>query len=58
VLRYPGSESDLLPTAKWKSALLQAIPELLRNPIKNLLGQLSSCIQQEETHGAIGNQGC
>ena len=36
VLRHPGCESALLIPAKAKSALLQAIPELLRKLIKHL----------------------
>ncbi len=60
VLRHPGGESALLTTAKSKPALPQAIPELLRDLIKNLRRQLSPCLeraQQEEAHCTFGDQG-
>src|SRR5260370_4055782 len=59
VLRHPGGESTLGTTAKPKPALPQAIPELLRDLIKNLRRQLSphtGRTQQEETHSAIADQ--
>src|ERR1700674_82875 len=68
MLRHPGCESGLLTPTKstrpYKRAFLQGLlqltPELLRNLIKYLLGQLSSPpkrIQQEEAHCTIGDQG-
>src|SRR5205085_10129780 len=62
----PGRESAVPTKSAWpcKTAILQGLlhlaPELLRDLIKYLLGQLSPSlepIQQEEAHCAIGDQG-